>query len=85
MILAIAIFIMEYAFFEINGEILRQIFGIPLGSPLSPALSHCVLIYYEHQFMASIRDHRLFMDLRYIDDVINSDSIIQFSKRYFEG
>ena len=67
--LSIAIFDMENAFFEINGEILRQIFGIPQGSPLSPALSQCILMNYEHQFLASIHDHRLFMGLRYIDDV----------------
>ena len=60
---------MEHAFFTLNEEIIRQIFGIPQGSPLSPALSQCVLIYYEHQFMSSIDDHTHFMGLRYIDDV----------------
>ena len=67
--LHIAIFDMKHAFFKINEKILRQVFGIPQGSPLSPALSQCVLMYYEHQFMMSIHDHRYFMGIRYIDDV----------------
>ena len=68
-ILSIAIFDMNNAFFNINEEILRQIFGIPQGSPLSPALSQCVLMYYEGEYLSSIHDHKYFIGIRYIDDV----------------
>ena len=68
-IIQIAIFDMENAFFQINEEIIRQIFGIPQGSPLSPALAQCVLIYFEHKYLSSIYDNTHFMGIRYFDDI----------------
>ena len=49
-----------------NEENITQIFGIPQGSPLSPALAQCVLIYFEHKFLSSIYDNtRFMMGIRY--------------------
>ena len=55
--------------FMINEEIIRQIFGIPQGSPLSPALAQCVLMYFEHKFLSSIYDNTHFMGIRYFDGI----------------
>ena len=60
---------MGNSFFKINEEIIRQIFGIPQGSPLSPALAQCVLMYFEHKFLSSIYDNTHFMGIRYFDDI----------------
>ena len=62
-------FDMENAYFYIHTYILKQIHGIPQGSPLSPALAQCLLIYYEAQFLSSIYDNTYFFGLRYFDDL----------------
>ena len=61
--------------FKSFGTWLRQILGIPMGSPLSPVLAICTCAYAEHNFHASIRDaayfhhtRRLFF-MRYVDDL----------------
>ena len=66
-------------YFTSLGTLLRQIVGVPMGSPGSPAFAICICMYYEHQFHASIYDltrftniekpHQLFRFMRYVDDV----------------
>ena len=62
-------FDMENAYFYIKDHILKQIHGIPQGSPLSPTLAQCCLIYIESQFLSSIYDNTYFHGLRYFDDI----------------
>ena len=66
-------------FFASLSTILRQVVGVPMGSPGSPAYAICICMYYEHQFHASIHDYltlirvrdpsRCFRFMRYVDDV----------------
>ncbi|CAM9953163.1 unnamed protein product, partial [Heterosigma akashiwo] len=70
----ISVFDMENVYFRISNTFLLQVFGIPQGSPLSPALASCVLIWVENQFIESIRDDtrfskHIFMGIRYVDDI----------------
>ena len=62
-------FDMDNAYFYIHDYILKQILGIPQGSPLSPTLAQCCLIFFESQFLDSIYDNTYFFGLRYFDDV----------------
>ena len=62
-------FDMENAYFYIKDYILKQIHGIPQGSPLSPTLAQCCLIYVESQFLSSIYDNTYFFGMRYFDDI----------------
>ena len=58
---------------------LKQIVGVPMGSPGSPAYAICICMYFEHQFHSSIYDflrlynvhdpERNFRFMRYVDDV----------------
>ena len=68
-IYAICKFDMNNAYFHIKNYILKQIFGIPQGSPLSPILAQCLLMYYESQFLNSIYDNTYFFGMRYFDDL----------------
>ena len=78
-ILEISIFDVENAYFQSLNTTLKQIIGIPMGSPGSPSYAICVCMYYEHQFHASMHDYNIitrtnptttyFRAQRYIDDL----------------
>ena len=73
-ILDICLFDAQHAFFQKNEHILRQVFGLAQGSPISPPAAVCVLIYTEFHFLESIRDDSRFskckfLGIRYVDDV----------------
>ena len=70
----ICLYDMKHVYFKISDSFILQIFGVPQGSPLSPPLATCVLIWIENQFMESIRDNsrfsrHIFMGIRYVDDI----------------
>jgi hypothetical protein len=62
-------FDLDNACFTLVGAIIRQIFGIPQGSPTSPALAVLVCIYSEHKWLQS---HKIWSSCiataRYMDD-----------------
>jgi hypothetical protein len=66
---AFVLFDLHNVFFTLGKTILHQIFGIPMGSPTSPALAIIVCARAEHIFMSSILDYRWFFASRYMDDI----------------
>jgi hypothetical protein len=60
----------QFCFFSLANTMLRQVFGIPMGSPCSPGYSMAICIYYEKQFKDSLSDfQKLFGFARYFDDL----------------
>ena len=77
-ILRVSSFDIRHAFFKSLGTVLRQVVGIPMGSPGSPSYAICICMYYEHQFHQSLHDHkRLVRGKRYIDDLF---ALVAFDK-----
>jgi len=75
-------FDLHNAIFQLGQDtILKQLIGIPMGSPLSAALAPLVCIYFEHKLF-SILDPKLTLiktnGFRYMDDQI---AIAAFDKR----
>ena len=83
-ILEMSIFDVENAYFQSLNTTLKQIIGIPMGSPGSPSYAICVCMYInEHQFHASMHDYTTLYNIitrtnptttyfcaqRYIDDL----------------
>lgn len=60
-------FYLENSFFSVGNVVLRQVWGVPMGGPPSPAIAICLCAYAEHQFLSSI-DTWKFFGLRYVDD-----------------
>jgi hypothetical protein len=57
-------------FFVLSSTVFKQIFGIPIGSPGSPAYSMIICIFYEWKFLQSIYDYqKVFGMSRYLDDL----------------
>ena len=68
-----------HATFSTLGQCVRQILGVPMGSPGSPAYAICICMYYEHKFNLSLRHYstilrcptnQIIRAMRYIDDVL---------------
>ena len=68
-LLVFAQFDLENVFFTLGKNILKQIIGIPMGSPLSPSLAIIICAYSEHKFLTSIHSFKYFTAVRYMDDV----------------
>ena len=54
---------LENAIFSVGdpknpNNIFRQILGVPMGSPLSPALAKIVCIYFENKFLKTIENDK---------------------------
>ena len=61
---------MTYSTFQIGDIVLKQTKGIPMGSPMSPALAVILCAFFEHKFLATLgQDSSLVTGLRYVDDV----------------
>ena len=58
----------DNCFFYCNGQFVRQIRGLPMGSPLSPLLSNIYMEYFEKQLLPFIVDFEIIW-FRYVDDV----------------
>ncbi|XP_018361291.1 PREDICTED: uncharacterized protein LOC108760020 [Trachymyrmex cornetzi] len=71
-------FILGLTFFAFNKKIYKQVFGTPMGSPLSPIIADMVLQDLEKSGISKLRVEPLFY-FRYVDDIIlalPSDNII---------
>ena len=76
----ICIFDITNALFSCFNTTLKQIVGVPMGSPGSPAYAICICMYYEHIFKSKLTHLQnklnlpfktpLCEGLRYIDDLI---------------
>ena len=49
-------FDVTHATFSTLGQCVRQILGVPMGSPGSPAYAICLCMFYEHKFHQSLYD-----------------------------
>jgi len=56
-------------FLMFNNKFYKQIFGIPMGSPLSPILADIVMQDFEKKVI-SMLSARLLFYFRYVDDII---------------
>ena len=83
------------AYFKCFGTILKQIVGVPMGSPGSPAYAICICMYYEHLFhlkMAQINqttnnqyNHtNICQGFRYIDDLFAFFAYDKHDKKSFK-
>ena len=75
-ILNITTFDLNNIFFTCKSSLLRQIIGIAMGSPLSPALAILNCAYHEHLFHKFLEsNHRTispdFFSVRYMDDLLS--------------
>ena len=68
-LLQFVLFDLENVFFTLGAILLKQINGIPMGSPTSPALAIIVCAHAEHTFLKSILDFPRFFAVRYMDDI----------------
>jgi len=62
-------FILTSTFFTFNNVIYRQIFGTPMGSPLSPVIADIVMQDLEEKALGKININLSFY-YRYVDDII---------------
>ena len=67
----VAVFDLENCFYLIGGQVYQQTVGIPMGSPLSPALAILICAYYEHRFLTTFHTHESvhMFPSRYMDDL----------------
>ena len=68
-LLEFAEFDLKNVFFTLGNSILKQIMGIPMGSPLSPSLAIIICAYSEHTFLSSLTDSKFLTASRYMDDL----------------
>ena len=70
---AIIVWALRNATFTIGNRVMRQLFGIPMGDPTSPALATLICVHCEHQFHASLGDvgflPSMHAGIRYFDDI----------------
>ena len=67
----IVLFDLENAVFNVGSDTrLRQIIGIPMGSPISAALAPLVCIYFEHLYFSGLEnaENESVHGIRYVDD-----------------
>lgn len=60
---------LETTYFRYNDEFFQQIFGVPMGSPLSGIIANIVMEHIEEQIIKSLPFKLLFYK-RYVDDII---------------
>ena len=71
-LLGIVKFDLNNAYFRIGDTILQQRVGIPMGSPLSPALAQIVCAWYETKTIENMRREGALNEVegvRYVDDL----------------
>jgi len=61
--------ILESTYFSFNKTIYRQIFGTPMGSPLSPIIANLVLRDLKTKAINKL-PFKLFLYRRYVDDIL---------------
>ena len=61
--------ILESAYFRFNDEYYEQIFGLTMGSPLSPIVADLVIQDLEISIFSNLRVHMSFY-YRYVDDIV---------------
>lgn len=66
----IAFFDIDNAFMKFGNYILKQIIGIPMGSPISPILATLYCSRAEYYFLTSINMNLKIQGVRYIDDIL---------------
>ena len=68
-------FDLNNSFFAVGPDfVLQQTSGIPMGSPLSPALAVIVCAYYEHKIQEKISERgwsNMILGTRYMDDLLS--------------
>lgn len=72
-IIKIVNFDLNNSIFTIGSFTGKQTCGIPMGSPLSPALAVIVCAYYEHLIYSKIKSHgwsNTLIGTRYMDDIL---------------
>ena len=71
-LLEIAMFSLEHTIIKRKGTILKQVLGIPMGDPLSPAMTIGTCCWMEQRWMTqqhpSIKE--MFRAKRYMDDIL---------------
>ena len=61
--------ILNSTFFKFNNKYYEQIFGLPMGSPLSPVLADLVIQDLEKNIFQNLNTHISFY-YRYVDDIV---------------
>jgi len=61
--------ILNSTFFRFNNKYYEQIFGLPMGSPLSPVLADLVIQDLEKNIFQNLNTH-IFFYYRYMDDIV---------------
>ena len=67
---AIAFFDIDNSYMKFRNYILKQIIGIPMGSPLSPILATLYCSRAEHFFINTLTNDLCIKGIRYIDDLL---------------
>ena len=70
--LQVAEWSLESSYVKLEGKILRQVAGIPIGNPISPAMTNASCSWMEQEFNASLspEDKKWFRAGRYVDDIM---------------
>jgi hypothetical protein len=60
------------AIFSVGNVNLKQVKGVPMGSPLSPILAILVATYYEFMFLSNLSEEQKakVAGIRYVDDIV---------------
>ncbi len=61
--------IFNSTYFQFDGKFYKQIFGLPMGSPLSPILSDMVVQDLENEILSSLK-FQIPVYYRYVDDLL---------------
>ena len=70
-ILEVALFDIHNCYFTMGNTLLKQIWGVPMGSSLSPIIAILVCARREHYYLNSLgREVNMIQAIRYMDDVL---------------